>query len=424
MTVQPYLSLLWRLVIVSGLIVPVASILVSCGGDLSAGRTAFDNDIDDDGVIDSIDQCQNTAAGAIPGADGCVYVEVATINSVLVGGVDTDRPGYTLYVFDDDQGLPGSACNDSCTETWPPLLVDDGFATGVSNLTTIVRADGTIQAAFENRPLYFYSGDNNAGDVNGQGLNAAWSLVKYDGFQSPLAYTGYTLVWNDEFSGSDLNLSDWSYEIGTGNSGWGNDELQYYRQENTRVADGVLTIEARKENYLGSSYTSSRLVTLDKQFFRYGKIDIRAIMPRGQGMWPALWMLGQNFPTVGWPETGEIDIMEMIGGRENTVFGTVHWDNAGSYESYGDSTTLASGTLADEFHVFSIEWDSKSIKWYLDGKQYHIIDITPADLSEFQEEFFFIFNVAVGGRFPGNPDSSTTFPQRMQVDYIRVFERQ
>ena len=417
-----------RLLLAGAIILPVLTLLVACGGDLAAGITAVDNDIDDDGVIDSIDQCLDTAAGAIPGADGCVYVEVSTVNNVLVGGADTDRPGYTLYVFDGDQALtdsvPGSTCNDACAETWPPLLVNDGFATGAANLTTVVRDDGTIQAAFENRPLYFYSGDSNAGETSGQGLNSAWWLVEYDGFQSPLTYPGYTLVWNDEFSGTELNLSDWSYEIGTGNGGWGNDELQYYREENTRVADGLLTIEAREESFAGSSYTSSRLVTQDKQFFRYGKVDIRAIMPSGQGMWPALWMLGQSFPSVGWPYFGEIDIMEMIGGREDTSYGTVHWDNAGSYASYGDTITLDSGTLADEFHVYSIEWDSRSIRWYLDGQQYNVIDITPANLSEFQEAFFFIFNVAVGGRFPGAPDSSTIFPQQMQVDYIRVFEKQ
>jgi len=136
-------------------------------------------------------------------------------------------------------------------------------------------------------------------------------------------------------------------------------------------------------------------------------------------------MLGQSFSSIGWPYCGEIDIMEMKGGRdrENTSYGTVHWDNAGNYASYSDAITLTDGTLADEFHVFSIEWDSKTIKWFLDGQQFHTIDITPAGLSEFQEEFYFIFNVAVGGRFPGNPDSSSVFPHRMQVDYIRFFER-
>ncbi len=245
------------------------------------------------------------------------------------------------------------------------------------------------------------------------------------GYESPLSYPGYALVWNDEFDGTALNPADWTHEIGTGTGGWGNNEVQYYRAENASVADGLLTIEAREENYGGRNYTSSRLVTQDKRFFRYGKIDIRAALPRGQGLWPALWMLGQNFASVGWPASGEIDIMEMIGGsgRENTIYGTVHWDNAGSHASYGGANTLSSGTFADEFHVFSIEWDSTAIRWFLDGVQYHVIDITSAGLSEFQEEFFFIFNVAVGGNWPGSPDSSTFFPQRMLVDHVRVFEK-
>jgi beta-glucanase (GH16 family) len=244
------------------------------------------------------------------------------------------------------------------------------------------------------------------------------------GYESPTSYPGYTLAWRDEFSGAALNTSDWTYELGGG--GWGNNEAQYYRAQNTSVANGHLTIEARQENFGGRNYTSSRLITKDKQSFRYGRIDIRAVMPEGQGMWPALWMLGSNISSVGWPRSGEIDIMEMVGGsgREDTVHGTGHWDNDGSYASFGRSYTLNSGTFADEFHVFSIEWDSSQIRWYVDGQQYNALSISSAGLSEFREEFFFIFNIAVGGNWPGYPDGSTVFPQRMLVDYVRVFEKQ
>ena len=244
------------------------------------------------------------------------------------------------------------------------------------------------------------------------------------GYETPTSYPGYTLAWNDEFSGAALNTSDWTYE--TGGGGWGNNEWQYYRAENTSVANGYLTIEARQENFGGRNYTSSRLITKDKQSFRYGRIDIRAVMPEGQGIWPALWMLGSNISTVGWPRSGEIDIMEMVGGsgREDTVHGTGHWDNNGSNASYGGDYTLNSGTFADEFHVFTIEWDSSVIRWFVDDVQYHALSITSAGLSEFREEFFFIFNIAVGGNWPGYPDGSTSFPQRMLVDYVRVFEKQ
>ncbi|QCK14470.1 family 16 glycosylhydrolase [Mangrovivirga cuniculi] len=246
-------------------------------------------------------------------------------------------------------------------------------------------------------------------------------VIPDDGYTTPLSYDGYTLVWQDEFDGTTLS-SDWTHEIGTGSNGWGNNELQYYRSQNTTVADGYLTIEAREESFSGQNYTSSRIVTMSNQSFQYGRIDIRALMPEGQGIWPALWMLGSNFPTVGWPSCGEIDIMEMVGGSENTVHGTIHWDHDGTKADYSGSKTLTSGTLADKFHVFSIIWDETSIKWYIDDTKYHEADITPAQLSEFHENFFFIFNVAVGGNWPGNPDASTTFPQQMIVDYVRVFQ--
>lgn len=236
-------------------------------------------------------------------------------------------------------------------------------------------------------------------------------------------YDGMNLIWQDEFNGVSLNSSDWSHEVG--GSGWGNNELQYYQAANTTFNDGYLVITAKKENVGGKSYTSSRLITKGKKEFKYGRVDIRAILPKGQGMWPALWMLGANISTVSWPKCGEIDIMEIIGGsgKDNVVHGTVHWDNAGSYASYGQSKALPSPKVfADEFHVFSIVWDETKIRWFLDDVQYNEILITPSELSEFQSEFFFIFNVAVGGNWPGSPDGTTVFPQRMAVDYIRVFQ--
>lgn len=249
------------------------------------------------------------------------------------------------------------------------------------------------------------------------------SIIPTKGYTSPSTYEGLRLVWADEFEGNSLNDRFWNYEIGN-NNGWGNNELQNYRRENTSVRDGYLIIEAKAENFGNQRYTSSRLTTENKYSVKYGRIDIRAALPKGQGIWPALWMLGKNFRQVGWPKCGEIDIMEMIGGqnRENTVHGTVHWDNANSHAQFGGSTKLASGTFNDEFNVFSITWDSRKIIWYLNDRKYHEIDTTPAGLSEFQEEFFFIFNIAVGGNWPGNPDASTSFPQYMIVDYVRVFQ--
>lgn len=244
-----------------------------------------------------------------------------------------------------------------------------------------------------------------------------------EGYATPESYEGYNLVWQDEFDGDGLS-DDWTFEIGTGSNGWGNNELEYYREGNATVSEGYLVIEAREESFGGQEYTSSRIITKGKQTFKYGRIDIRAKLPQGQGIWPALWMLGSNISTVSWPACGEIDIMEMVGGTasDNTVHSTLHWDNAGSHASYGDNYTLSSGIFADQFHVFTTIWDEGKVVSYVDDVKFYEIDITPAELSEFHENYFFIFNVAVGGNWPGPPDASTVFPQQMVVDYIRVFQ--
>ena len=254
-------------------------------------------------------------------------------------------------------------------------------------------------------------------------------FIPTSGYSTPLTYPNYNLVWNDEFEGNALSTADWNYEIGTGSNGWGNNELQYYTDENTRIEDGYLIIEAKQELTNGSNYSSSRVTTQNKQSFKYGRIDIRAALPYGQGIWPALWMLGNDISSVGWPDCGEIDIMELVGGDvsgggDNVVHGTVHWDNGGTYANYGQSNTLSDGIFANEFHVFSIVWNEQSITWYRDDIQYNVIDISPANMSEFDQEFFFIFNVAVGGNWPGSPNSETEFPQTMIVDYVRVFQPQ
>ena len=236
----------------------------------------------------------------------------------------------------------------------------------------------------------------------------------------------YQLVWSDEFNGTSLDQNSWTRE--TGGNGWGNNELEYYtdREDNSFIQDGILTIKAVKENYGNRSYTSARIKTQGKQFFKYGKIEARIKLPYGQGIWPAFWLLGENITSVGWPACGEIDIMEMIGGTsgntsDSKVYGTAHWDQNG-HASYGGNYTLSSGKFSDDFHTFAIVWDSQKITWYIDDKSYVSIDITPAALNEFQNNFFIILNLAVGGNWPGNPDGTTVFPQTMQVDYVRVYQ--
>lgn len=247
-------------------------------------------------------------------------------------------------------------------------------------------------------------------------------VIPTTGYTTPLTYPGYSLVWQDEFDGTTLG-SHWNFEV-NGNGG-GNNELQYYREENTSLVDGNLVIEAKQENFGGRNYTSSRLTTQGTKSFKYGRVDIRAVLPEGRGLWPALWMLGDDITTVGWPACGEIDIMELVGHQANRVHGTIHWQDesaSNAHASYGQSKPLATGKFSEEYHVFSIVWDANEIKWYMDDILYNTADLTPSELSEFHENFFFIFNVAVGGDWPGSPDATTAFPQRMIVDYIRVFQ--
>jgi len=247
------------------------------------------------------------------------------------------------------------------------------------------------------------------------------------GFESPKSYPGLNLTWADEFNETNLNMDNWNYQIGNGCPdlcGWGNNELQYYKKENISFKDGNLVITAKNDKTNSNNYSSSRINTLGKFGFHFGRIDIRAVLPAGQGVWPAIWMLGDEIVNKGWPASGEIDIMEMIGGsqRENTVHATLHWDNKGDHASLGKEYTLNKGTFQDEFHVFSIIWKQDSIIWLIDNVEYNKIDISENEMEEFQGDFHFLFNIAVGGNWPGSPDNTTIFPQYLIVDYIRVFQ--
>ncbi len=239
---------------------------------------------------------------------------------------------------------------------------------------------------------------------------------------------GWTFLWADEFTQADGTKPDsakWGYAIG--GSGWGNNELQYYtdRTENARIEGGALVIEARAENFGGRSYTSARLLTKEKQSWTYGRIEARIKIPRGQGIWPAFWMLGSNIGSVGWPQCGEIDIMETIGREPAIVHGTVHGPGYSGELAISGSYTLAGATLADDFHIYAIEWEENRIRWFIDGQVY--FTLTPSSLPNgsawvFNQPQFILLNLAVGGNWPGNPDNSTIFPQRMTVDYVRVYQ--
>lgn len=247
------------------------------------------------------------------------------------------------------------------------------------------------------------------------------------GYTTPTSYAGYHLAWSDEFSGSTLNSQNWGFDIGN-NNGWGNQELEYYTSStnNAFVSAGNLIIEARQESNNGFNYSSARLKTEGLQQFTYGRIDIRAKLPVAHGMWPALWMLGSNINSVPWPGCGETDIMELVGSSPNKVLGSLHWQQAGGSEgTYNNPYYLSSGDFSQQFHVFSLAWQKDSVQFFVDDQLYvngSIANVTSGTYP-FNLPFFFIFNVAVGGNFPGNPDNTTVFPQRMFVDYVRVFQQ-
>ncbi|TCJ14243.1 glycosyl hydrolase family protein [Flaviaesturariibacter flavus] len=249
------------------------------------------------------------------------------------------------------------------------------------------------------------------------------------GYDAPTSYPGYTLAWSDEFNGPSLNTTDWKNQNGDGCPGlcgWGNNELEYYtdRPENLFFQDGKLVIEARKEDYSGKAYTSSKILTEGKKTFKFGRIDIRARLPKGKGIWPALWLLPQDNVYGGWPRSGEIDLMELVGHEPNKVYGTLHYGPGPGSTQTSRGYTLPSGNFNDEFHVFSLEWKQDQIKWYVDNNLYSTVN--RADIGAlnwpFNERFYLIFNLAVGGNWPGNPDASTYLPQWMIVDYIRVYQ--
>jgi beta-glucanase (GH16 family) len=252
---------------------------------------------------------------------------------------------------------------------------------------------------------------------------------------SNLANPALTLIWSDEFdgpNGSAIDGSKWVSE--TGGGGWGNQELEYYtnRPQNSYQQDGNLVIKVMNEKYTGADgvtrdYTSARLKTLGKFSQTYGRFEARIKIPRGQGIWPAFWMLGDDIDKPGWPACGEIDIMENIGKEPSLVHGTIHGPGYSGADGIGSPYSLADKKpLADDFHVYAVEWEPNAIRFYVDKDLYGTR--TPADLPKeakwvYDHPFFLLLNVAVGGGWPGNPDASSVFPQTMLVDYVRVYRR-
>lgn len=239
------------------------------------------------------------------------------------------------------------------------------------------------------------------------------------------AKEGWELVWNDEFDGDAINRSDWTFDLGGG--GWGNGEAQVYtdRPENARLEEGLLVIEGRKEpnDQGGFQFTSARLKTQGLKTFQYGRIEARLKVPAGAGTWPAFWMLGSNFDQVGWPDCGEIDIMEYVGRDPTVVMGTLHGPGySGALGLKGNS--LQDHAIADDFHTYAIEWDEDHISWFFDDVEYHTLtrDDVGSERWVFDQPFFLILNLALGGTLGGFISADTVFPAHVYVDYVRVYQ--
>jgi beta-glucanase (GH16 family) len=249
------------------------------------------------------------------------------------------------------------------------------------------------------------------------------------------ARPGWKLAWSDEFNGAEGASPDpakWTFELG--GAGWGNDELETYtaRPANARLHHGKLVITARREPFTGSdgiarAYTSARLKSEGKFEQRYGRFEARLKLPAGRGLWPAFWLLGAKCDKVGWPQCGEIDIMENVGSEPSVVLGSLHGPGYSGADSITARYTLPGGKrFSDGYHLFAVEWEPGVVRFYVDHDLY--ATRTPADLPPgatwvFDHPFFIILNVAVGGGLPGSPDAATVFPQEMSVDYVRVYER-
>lgn len=276
--------------------------------------------------------------------------------------------------------------------------------------------NGVFQNSSDGRATYRYPASGNytvkvtAKGSGGQTLTRSTDIA---------VTVARTLVWSDEFNTPGApDPAKWGYDIGTGSNGWGNNELQYYtnRTENVTVSNGTLKITARRESFGGSAFTSARLLTKNKFTTKYGRIEARIKLPAGAGTWPAFWMLGANIDAVGWPSSGEIDIMEHKGTDEGRIYGTLHYPGRSGGNANG--LTKMVQNVTSEFHVYAVEWTATTIKISVDGVEF--FNFANNGTVPFNHEFFILLNVAMGGTFGGVVDPAFT-NSAMEVDYVRVY---
>lgn len=230
------------------------------------------------------------------------------------------------------------------------------------------------------------------------------------------------LVWEEQFDGNKLDTSAWNFELGSGcpeNCGWGNKERQFYTKVNHRLENGNLIVTAKETD---GSYTSTRITTKGKKEFKYGRMEVRAKLPTGQGIWPAFWMLGANISAVGWPDCGEIDIMEYVGREQHTAYTTIHTRATHGVHASSKKTVIAD--IEEGFHTYAIDWTAEFIKFYIDDNLVHTYSPETKKKSAwpFDQPFFFLINMAIGGNFGGPEVDDSIFPQEYVVDYVRVYQ--
>ena len=237
----------------------------------------------------------------------------------------------------------------------------------------------------------------------------------------------WELVWSDEFDGKELDAAKWKHE--TGGHGFGNNELQFYtdRAANAYLEGGSLVIQAQPEKFENRSYTSAKLQS--RAAWTYGRFEFRAKLPKGRGIWPAIWMMPSDMKKYGgWPQCGEVDILEQLGHEPNRVYGTLHFGNPRPPAGKGASVALQQGSLCDDWHHYALEWRPGEFRWFVDGELYQVQNdwftsaAGAAWPAPFDRDFYLQLNLAVGGNWPGKPDDATAWPQKLRLDYVRVFK--
>lgn len=379
----------------------------------------------------------------------CFYEDEMTFTENASGDIfynydntNADGEGVTFFNWQYTAAFGGSGAqySDECLPYTPDQTVPVSLAPSEAgipdNLTT-----GTVMNLSGDTSISYYIGATSyeilqitedsmyLRAVQGNDPSLAWYIrlttdpdggggTSSGGGEEEAFQTQFTdLVWSDEFDGDALNTDNWNYETGNGTDGWGNNELQYYTEDNISVQDGNLVITAKKEAESGFDYTSGRITTQDNYEFTYGRVEVRAKMPEGAGTWPAIWLLGANFDEVGWPTTGEIDIMEYVGSDPDRVQSALHYPGHSGGNAEVGSTSISNA--ASEFHTYTAEWTAESITFLLDGEVYFTFDND--ENKPFNKDFFLILNLAMGGNLGGNVDPDFQ-ESSFVIDYVHIYQ--